>query len=116
MLFTFYLFENQIQGYCQTLYKDEMKRGDVSKLIQCYMYETEASEEEARDHIKKLITNAWKKINASQFSNPHISQTIFGVAVNLARTTQCIYQYGDGHAIEYLESKDRVMSLLIKPL
>ena len=93
-----------------------MKRGDVSKSIQCYMHETEASEEEARDHIKKLISNAWKKLNAYQFSNPHISQTIIGVAVNLPRTAQCIYQYGDGHAIEHLETKDRVMSLLIKPL
>ncbi|PNS89772.2 hypothetical protein POPTR_019G023000v4 [Populus trichocarpa] len=95
---------------------DEIKRGDVSKSIQCYMHETQASEEEARDHIKKLISNAWKKLNASQFSNPHISQTIIGVAVNLPRTAQCIYQYGDGHAIEHLETKDRVMSLLIKPL
>ena len=94
-----------------------MKRDDVSKSIQCYMYETEASEEEARDHVKKkLMSNAWKKINAYQFSNAHISQTIIGVAVNLARAAQCIYQYGDGHAIEHLETKDRVMSLLIKPL
>ncbi|KAJ6854528.1 terpene synthase 10 [Populus alba x Populus x berolinensis] len=95
---------------------DEIKRGDVAKSIQCYMHETQASEEEARDHIKKLISNTWKKMNASQFSNPHISQTIIGVAVNLPRTAQCIYQYGDGHAIEHLETKDRVMSLLIKPL
>ena len=93
-----------------------MKKGDVPKSVQCYMYETEASEEEARDQLKKLISNAWKKINAYQFSNPHISPTIFGVAVNLARTAQCIYQYGDGHGIEHLESKDRVMSLFIKPL
>jgi len=61
-----------------------MKRGDVSKSIQCYMYESEAYEEEARDHIRKLISNASKKINAYQFSNPHISQTIIGVVVNLS--------------------------------
>jgi hypothetical protein len=36
--------------------------------------------------------------------------------MNLARMAQCMYQYGDGYGIVHLETKDRVKSLLIKPL
>uniref|UniRef100_A0A6N2L6X3 Terpene synthase metal-binding domain-containing protein n=1 Tax=Salix viminalis TaxID=40686 RepID=A0A6N2L6X3_SALVM len=94
----------------------ELKRGDVSKSIQCYMYETEVFEEKARDHVKILIGNTWKKINDYRFANPRTSQTFIGVAMNLARMAQCMYQYGDGHGVGDLETKDRVKSILIKPL
>ncbi|KAJ6349211.1 hypothetical protein OIU77_006738 [Salix suchowensis] len=95
---------------------DELKRGDVSKSIQCYMYETKVSEEKARDHIKNLIANTWKKINDYRYANPRTSQTFIGVAMNLARMAQCMYQYGDGHGVGDLETKDRVKSILIEPL
>ncbi|XP_011009237.1 PREDICTED: terpene synthase 10-like [Populus euphratica] len=72
---------------------DELKRGDISKSIQCYMHEAAASEEKASDHIRNLIGNTWKKINDYQFINPHISQTFIGIAINLARMAQCMYQY-----------------------
>ncbi|KAK9292933.1 hypothetical protein L1049_020915 [Liquidambar formosana] len=42
---------------------DELKRGDVPKSIQCFMYEIGASEDDARDHIKCLISEMWKKMN-----------------------------------------------------
>ncbi|MBO8631009.1 terpene synthase/cyclase family protein, partial [Staphylococcus aureus] len=42
---------------------DEVARGDVPKSIQCYMYEAGVSESVARDHIKYLIAEAWKKMN-----------------------------------------------------
>ncbi|XP_022897579.1 terpene synthase 10-like [Olea europaea var. sylvestris] len=45
---------------------DEMKRGDVPKTIQCYMNETGASEDEAREHIRSLIRETWKKMNQVQ--------------------------------------------------
>ncbi|XP_011009235.1 PREDICTED: terpene synthase 10-like [Populus euphratica] len=99
-----------------TTEEDELKRGDISKSIQCYMHEAAASEEKASDHIRNLIGNTWKKINDYQFINPHISQTFIGIAINLARMAQCMYQYGDGHGVGHLETKDKVKSLLIKPL
>ncbi|KAB2032366.1 hypothetical protein ES319_D05G367700v1 [Gossypium barbadense] len=52
----------------------ELKRGDIPKSIQCYMHESGASEEEAREHIKKLIDSTWKKINEDQMAKlpfPH---------------------------------------------
>ncbi|KAF2284340.1 hypothetical protein GH714_020875 [Hevea brasiliensis] len=42
---------------------DELKRGDVPKSIQCYMHETGASEEKARDHIRVLISETWNEMN-----------------------------------------------------
>lgn len=53
-------------GFCLSIYtncfifylQDELRRGDVSKSIQCYMYETKSSEDKAREYIRNLISNA----------------------------------------------------------
>lgn len=45
-----------------SLIQHELKRGDVAKSIQCYMRETGASEEDARQHIQDLVTSTWMKI------------------------------------------------------
>ncbi|KAH7854207.1 hypothetical protein Vadar_011374 [Vaccinium darrowii] len=95
---------------------DEMKRGDTPKSIQCYMHETGASEEEAREHIKYLIGEAWKKMNKDQCVESPCSQIFVEIAMNLGRMAQCMYQYGDGHGAQGVETKDRVLSLLINPV
>ncbi|CAL5423460.1 unnamed protein product [Camellia sinensis] len=95
---------------------DELKRGDVPKSIQCYMHETDASEKDAREHIKYLIGETWKKMNEDGVSDSPFTQTFIGIAMNLARTAQCMYQYGDGHASQGRDTIDRVLSLLIKPI
>ncbi|KAK8603078.1 hypothetical protein V6N13_085275 [Hibiscus sabdariffa] len=94
----------------------EIKRGDVPKSIQCYMYENEASEEEAREHVKKLIETAWKKINEEQMAESPFSRTFIEIAMDLARVSQLMYQNGDGHAIEDGDTKDRVLSLFVNPI
>ncbi|KAG5555550.1 hypothetical protein RHGRI_006257 [Rhododendron griersonianum] len=95
---------------------DEMKKGDIPKSIQCYMHETGASEEEAREHIKYLIGETWKKMNIDQGVESPCSQTFVELAMNLARMAQCMYQYGDGFASQGVETKDRVFALLINPV
>jgi len=95
---------------------DEMKRGDNPKSIQCYMYETGASEEDACKYIKYLIGETWKKMNEDRFADSPFPQTLVEIAMNLARMSQCMYQYGDGHATQGQETKDRVLSLLINPI
>ncbi|XP_038902516.1 terpene synthase 10-like [Benincasa hispida] len=94
---------------------DELKRGDVPKSIQCYMNDTGASENKAREHIKHLIVEAWKKLNKVEVENSIFPQVFIERAKNLARMAQCMYQYGDGHGIGHQETKVRVMSLLIQP-
>ncbi|XP_059628846.1 (-)-alpha-terpineol synthase-like isoform X2 [Cornus florida] len=95
---------------------DELKRGDVPKSIQCYMHETGASEEEARDYIKCLIGEHWKKMNEDLFYVSPVSKSFVTVAMNLARTAQYNYQYGDGFGVGDRETKDRVLSILIEPI
>ena len=46
-----------------------MKRGEVPKSIQCYMDETGATEEDAKEHIKYLIGETWKKINEDRVAD-----------------------------------------------
>ncbi len=96
--------------------QDELKRGDVPKSIQCYMNETGASEEDAREYIRCLISATWKKMNDERASSSPFNQTFFEIAMNLARMAQCMYQHGDGHGIGDRETKDRVLSLLIKTI
>ncbi|KAM7524584.1 hypothetical protein LguiA_014486 [Lonicera macranthoides] len=100
---------------------DELKRGDNPKSIQCYMHETGASEDGAREHIKYLISETLKKINEEvhhqhQVLNSPFNKVFNGIAMNLARMAQCIYQHGDGHGIEDQETKDRVLALVIDPI
>ncbi|KAL4312686.1 hypothetical protein GQ457_01G004230 [Hibiscus cannabinus] len=94
----------------------EIQRGDVPKSIQCYMYENEASEEEAREHIKKLIEAAWKKINKEQMAESPFSRTFIKIAMDFARVSHMMYQNGDGYGIEDGDTKDRVLSLFVNPI
>nr|BAH03282.1 +limonene synthase [Toona sinensis] len=94
---------------------DELKRGDNPKSIQCYMHESGVSEKEARQHLGNLITETWMKVNKNRAENPHLSDVYMGIAINMARMALCMYQFGDGHAVE-AHSKDRVLSLLINPI
>ncbi|GMI93348.1 terpene synthase 02 [Hibiscus trionum] len=41
----------------------EKERGDAPSLILCHMREMNASEKEAEEHIKNMISNTWMKIN-----------------------------------------------------
>ncbi|GFS37475.1 terpene synthase-like sequence-1,8-cineole [Actinidia rufa] len=96
---------------------DEMERGDIPKSVQCYMHEIGASEEDAREHMKYLIGEAWKKMNEARVEDGSLfSRAFIGVAENLARMAQCMYQYEDGHGAQGGETVDRVLSLLINPI
>ncbi|KAF8377063.1 hypothetical protein HHK36_030436 [Tetracentron sinense] len=96
--------------------KDELERGDVPKSIQCYMHESGNSEEIAREHIKHLLRDTLKKMNKDRVSSSPFPQPFISVAVNVARTAQFMYQYGDGFGVPDRETKERVLSLLIEPI
>ncbi|KAL6987006.1 lysase [Sarracenia purpurea var. burkii] len=95
---------------------DEMKRGDIPKSVQCYMNESGTSEEDAREHIKYLISESWKKMNEARPTSSPSSKTFTRIVKDAARFAQCIYQYGDGYGGEDGKTKDRVLSLLIHPI
>ncbi|CAI9101360.1 OLC1v1038663C2 [Oldenlandia corymbosa var. corymbosa] len=92
---------------------EELRRGDVPKSIQCYMNEKEVTEEEAREYIKLLISETWKKLNKERVGhNLPFPVQFVEVAVNLGRMAQCMYEYGDGHGHSNPQTKDRIRRLL----
>ncbi|CAA2934310.1 trans-alpha-bergamotene synthase-like [Olea europaea subsp. europaea] len=94
---------------------DELKRGDVPKSIQCYMNDTGCSEEVARDYIKDLIDVTLKKTNKDILIDCPFKDFV-GPAMNLARVTQSMYQYGDGFGVPHLETKKNLISLIVEPI
>ncbi|KAJ4981038.1 hypothetical protein NE237_031875 [Protea cynaroides] len=93
----------------------EIERGDVSSSIHCYMHEYKVSEQAARQYIAEKIMETWKLMNKSITNSPFSSQFV-QFCLNLARTSLCIYQYGDGLGAESNKSKDHVLSLIVKPI
>ncbi|KAJ4982069.1 hypothetical protein NE237_032906 [Protea cynaroides] len=93
----------------------EIERGDVSSSIHCYMHEYKVSEQAARQYIAEKIMETWKLMNKSITNSPFSSQFV-QFCLNLARTSLCIYQYGDGLSAESNKSKDHVLSLIVKPI
>ena len=80
------------------------------------MHDSGASEEEAREHIRKLIDATWKKMNQDRIAKSPFSQIFIEIAMNFARMAQFMYHNGDGHAIEDDETMERVLSLIVQPI
>ncbi|XP_047339820.1 terpene synthase 10-like [Impatiens glandulifera] len=98
--------------------KNELERGDILKSVQIHMHETNVSEEEAQQHIKRLVREAWKKVNAARVKpdNP-FSKKFVDIATNFARAAHFMYQYGDAHGHNIKgKNKERVTLLLIEPI
>ncbi|OVA16105.1 Terpene synthase [Macleaya cordata] len=96
---------------------EELKRGDVTKSIQCYMHHTGVSESIAREHIKNQISDMWKKINKDQSASRSIFPRSFVETIlNINRITHFFYHYGDGHGVPNRETKDWVTSIVIEPI
>ncbi|XP_047339822.1 (-)-alpha-terpineol synthase-like [Impatiens glandulifera] len=93
--------------------KNEMERGDILKSVQIYMHETDASEEESQEQIKKLIGKAWKKINTSRAKpNCPFDNIYIDIVTNIARASHFMYQYGDAQMRMdiKLKGKTRIVS------
>ncbi|KAF7847227.1 hypothetical protein BT93_L3176 [Corymbia citriodora subsp. variegata] len=96
----------------------ELARGDNFKALECYMNETGASEEATREHIRHLARKTWKRMNRDMFEDyPYPGFGPFlGACLNLARASQCFYQYGDGHGLPDHETKAHIVSALFEPV
>ncbi|KAJ0800966.1 putative R-linalool synthase [Helianthus annuus] len=95
---------------------DELARGDVSKSIQCYMHESGATKEEAREYIKELILETWKKLNKEgAHANSQFERGFIEYATNISRMALLMYSDGDGHGCPDL-TKSHVSSLFFNPV
>ncbi|KAI0493040.1 hypothetical protein KFK09_027316 [Dendrobium nobile] len=97
-------------------YTAEIQRGDVPKSIQCYMKEKNVSETTARDYIRCLIRIYWKKLNKEHTLSSKYVESFRKVLVDIPRTAQCFYQYGDGYGEPDLETRERIICIIIKPI
>ncbi|CAN6922843.1 unnamed protein product [Brassica oleracea] len=95
---------------------EEMARGDSPKSVQCYMYETGANEDAAREQIQSMIIDSWDVINSAAHTSS-LPSGFVAAAANLNRVVQCIYQHGDGHGCpEKAKTVDHIQSVLFNPV
>ncbi|KAJ4755865.1 Terpene synthase [Rhynchospora pubera] len=94
----------------------ELERGDVNKVVQCYMRDKNVTELVARKEINEMIWKYWKLINAEIMSNCAFGKYLKNTASNIARMAQCIYQNGDGYGMPDGETKDQISKLLFEPI
>ncbi|KAF7851471.1 hypothetical protein BT93_L3816 [Corymbia citriodora subsp. variegata] len=78
----------------------ELARGDNFKALECYMNEAGASEEAAREHIRHMVRENWKRMNEVVFEDYPIPGLgpFLGACLNLARASHTFYRYGMGSA------------------
>ena len=99
------------------IHQDEIQRGDVPKSIECYMHETGASEEVAREHIKDMMRQMWKKVNAYRADKDSpLSQNTVDFMLNLVRMSHFMYLRGDGHGAQNQETMDVASTWLFQPI
>ena len=96
--------------------QDELKRGDVPKSIQCYMNETGASEEDAREYIRCMISATWNKMNECIATSSLLSQTFIEMTFNAPRMFYFMYHHGDGYGVGNHKIKDCILSLLVQSI
>ncbi|KAL3742048.1 hypothetical protein ACJRO7_017516 [Eucalyptus globulus] len=96
----------------------ERDRGDAPSSVVCYMREANVPEDVARKHIKELINQAWKSINAHCFGNVETPffRTFIDVTVNASRVANMLYQFGDGFGVQDGDIRRQILSVVIHPI
>lgn len=80
------------------------------------MQEVNVPEDVARDHIKTMISEAWKNINRQCLKTSPFLQPFVNVATNFARVAHSLYQHGDGFGVQDLDTKKIILSLLVQAI
>nr|C0KWV4.1 RecName: Full=Geraniol synthase Tps-5031G8, chloroplastic; Short=PsTps-5031G; Flags: Precursor [Perilla frutescens var. hirtella]ACN42010.1 geraniol synthase [Perilla frutescens var. hirtella] len=94
----------------------EKKRGDVPKAVEICMKERNDTEEEAEEHVKYLIREAWKEMNtATAAAGCPFMDELNVAAANLGRAAQFVYLDGDGHGVQHSKIHQQMGGLMFKP-
>ncbi|KAL5979891.1 hypothetical protein ACLOJK_039003 [Asimina triloba] len=93
-----------------------MARGDVPKVIQCYMHENGISESAAREVVAVVSTSSetWKKLNEVRLNCTSFCGSYIEAVMNTARSSHYVYQFGVGSGAPGNETEDRLMGLLVQ--
>nr|QNC49796.1 terpene synthase 8a [Leucophyllum frutescens] len=98
-------------------HKPETERGDTPKAMQCYMNDTGASEEKAREHILSLNQETWMKLNEEATDAESIfSRTFITCCVNYGRSGHYMYQPDGGLGEPNSTLEDQINGLLFEPI
>ncbi|KAF8030060.1 hypothetical protein BT93_E2476 [Corymbia citriodora subsp. variegata] len=84
--------------------KDEFQEGRDGSYVECYKQEFQGSSEEvARDHVKKMISEAWKRLNKACLYPRLFPKSFCKASLNTARMVPLMYNYDDSHSLPLLE-------------
>lgn len=81
------------------------------------MHETGSSEEVAANHIRDLISDGWKELNAECLKPTSLSKHYVGVAPNSVRAGALMYHQDiDGFGEPHARTDAHIMSLFFEPV
>ncbi|KAF5185035.1 Myrcene synthase protein [Thalictrum thalictroides] len=86
---------------------DEQKKCSIN----LYMKELSISDEAAREHIRQLFTEIWKKMNKTNQTHHPFSTAFVNVAINLCRQAQSVLMFKRGNF-----DLDDLMSSVFEPI
>ncbi|KAI4356262.1 hypothetical protein L6164_000295 [Bauhinia variegata] len=94
----------------------ELERGEAANSIMCYMHETGSTEENARERIRSMIDETWKKMNKEQFVDSPFTKAFKDRAFNLGRSSECTYLTGDGIGAPDSRQQNQIRSVIVEPI
>ncbi|KAK6135662.1 hypothetical protein DH2020_030599 [Rehmannia glutinosa] len=98
-------------------YDEELRRGDIPKSIQCYMNDTGASREEAREYIRSLMYETWKKMNEERFADSPFQADFVRFAVYIGRMAEYWYsKHENRRGIQFAHTREYIKKFLFEPI
>ncbi|XP_039162808.1 (-)-germacrene D synthase [Eucalyptus grandis] len=95
----------------------EQERGHVASAVECFMKQYRVTEEEAKEELRKQVTDAWKDIN-EELRRPTVVP--MPILVRILNLTQALHMMYNGEIDNYTHAgtkmKEHVTSLLVNPL
>lgn len=96
--------------------QNELRRGDVPKAVQCYMHEKGVSEEVAKQNVKHMISDLWKKMNKYLVIGSVFPRDFVKSSMDSQRTLHWFYWTGDGFGFQRERTFDLFKRLVVEPI
>uniref|UniRef100_A0A7N1A7L4 Uncharacterized protein n=1 Tax=Kalanchoe fedtschenkoi TaxID=63787 RepID=A0A7N1A7L4_KALFE len=96
--------------------REELKRGDTPKSVQCCMHDTQASQEMAETHLRDLVTKGWKELNKLRYTDTNLSLTTIDIIMDTVRASLSIYQYTNRNGVQDTDTNNLLSKLLHDPI